>query len=423
MKMLHTGDLHFSNNLEKLAETVRTTNFVLDAAKADRPDVIIVAGDTLDEYDGRIRLDSDCARAAISFVERAADIAPVVIIRGTHSHDRESTYLFSHLRGRWPVHVANGVGMVALMTDGDPASTGFVRLEGRIPYPENYCKAVFILVPSMDKAALLGALGGESIQSGNIQFREAVHDLFAGFGLVNRSLSCPSVLVTHGMLTGAVFSTGQMAIGEDLEFGLNDLHAAGCDYVALGHVHKFQQFPGNVVYCGSPGRLNFGEQEDKGFVMVDFEEKTPFVRFIPAPARRFVFGECMEWSGAESIVGEAARIASDCQGAFVRLRYVVPEEERAGVDRDAIRKMLEDAGASAVKIEVQVIPRQRQRAAGISRVDSLREKVIRWGQTTGTDVPDAVLALAGVIECREVEELLSGATAAPVQPDFFLEAA
>jgi exonuclease SbcD len=235
------------------------------------------------------------------------------------------------------------------------------------------------------------------------------------------------------MLTGAVFSTGQCAVGEDLEFGLNDLQAAKCDAVMLGHVHK-QQSWGNVAYSGSPGRLNFGEQEEKGFLLWTFDGGSASHQFIPSPARRFVFGDLPEWSGAENVYNEAICMARDCKGAFVRLRYVVPEEERQSVDRGHLEALFE--GAASVKIEVQVIPKVRSRAAGISRVDSLPEKVRRWGSTVDIEIPDNVLALAASIEGKDADELLEAAMAAvsgaaPVvhvpadayQADLFAEAA
>lgn len=405
MRILHTADLHFSNNQEKLQEVVRTTDFLLQQASVDPPDVIVVGGDTVDEYDGRIRLDSDCARAAISFVRRAADIAPVVIVRGTKSHDRESPYLFQHLRGKHDIVVASEVQMVLLTPDR--------RLVPMID-AQSEAVAVFGLVPSLDKSHLMASVDAGSVRDGNNLFRNAVHDLFAGFGLVHdqfTSAGIPSILVTHGMLTGSSFSSGQTAIGEDLEFGLNDLHAAKASYVALGHVHKHQMFPGNVVYSGSPGRLNFGEKEEKGFAVAEFDGAACVdVRFVKTPARRFRFGDISEWSGADSIMSAVGDIAADCSGADVRFRFTIPDEERNTVDRAAIERTLLDAGAARVKLEVQIIPRQRQRAAGISRADLLTEKVSRWGDTVGEVVPDEVLALAGVIEGLSADELLSMAT-------------
>jgi exonuclease SbcD len=112
-------------------------------------------------------------------------------------------------------------------------------------------------------------------------------------------------------------------------------------------------------------------------------------------------------------------MARDCQGAYVRLRYTVPEEERQSVDRGHLETLFD--GAASVKIEVQVIPKVRSRAAGISRVESLPEKVSRWGETAGVAIPDNVLALAANIEGRDAEELLEAAMSsvsgvAPVAP-------
>jgi len=415
-KVLHSADLHFSISTDMLPEVIRTTDSLLDQARTEQPDVIILAGDTVDEYCGRIRLDSECARAAISFVQQAADIAPVVIVRGTKSHDRESPYFFAHLRGKNPIHVANSIEQVALVRHDMDLHAYYYEwrplADQRLVDGERMV-AAFSLVPSLDKSQLLAQVDA-SIAGGNIVFRELVHDLFAGFGLVNDACQCPTFLVTHGMLTGAVFSSGQTAVGEDLEFGLSDLQAARASYVALGHVHKFQEFAGNVFYPGSPGRLNFGEQEEKGFIMAEFSGRafTGF-RFLPTPARRFCFG-VVEWGddgSAEKVLAEARRVSVDCSGADVRFRYSIPEEERLSVDRSALESLFLGAGANRAKIEMNVIPKQRTRAEGISKLETLPEKVRSWGTVVGEEIPDDVLLLAGRIEGLSADELLAEARA------------
>lgn len=405
MKILHTADLHFSNNPDALREVVTVSDFVLTAAEQEFPDVIILAGDTVDEYLGRIRLDSEAARAAISFVQRAADIAPVVIIRGTKSHDKEAPYIFRHLRARFPIHVSTEIEQVALIAPG-----GVPLFCAYDPSWGGPTLAVFTLVPSVDKSNLAAMFPG-SVRDGNLLMREVLHDLFSGFGLVNEQIPAgiPRVLVTHGMVTGAQFSSGQTAIGEDLEFGIDDLLRANCDLYCLGHVHKFQAFAGKIYYSGSLGRLNFGEQEEKGFLVHEFTDasRLPTTRFIPTPARSFCFGEAT-WDGdAAAFEAEVARVESGCSGADVRFRYSIPEEDRHLVDRAALEQRLLAAGASRVKIECQVIPKTRQRAAGISQMQSLPEKVLKWGATVGVDIPDSVVSIASVIEGVDVEEILT----------------
>ena len=415
-KFAHTADLHFSNKVDKLEETIRCTNHMLDVTKEENPDVIILSGDTVDEYDGTIKLDSPTTRAAISFVQRCAAIAPVVIIKGTNSHDRQTPYIFQHLQAKYPVYVGTELEQVALVqVMGEQGWSGgghklrFEPISEALPSdPEKEMVAAFTLLPSVDKSYLYAKVQG-GIQEGNAQIRELLHDVLAGFGLVNDKISAPCILVGHGMITGSEFSSGQTAIGEDLEFGVGDLHAAKCDYYAMGHVHKYQSFPGHIYYSGSPGRLNFGEQEEKGFLIPEFEGRNvKEVKFHPTPARRFVFGEA-DWreGGKEAVLSSMTKCLKDCKGADVRFRYSITEEEQTAIRKDDIEKQFVDAGAKRVKIECQILPKERARAEGISKLEGLPAKVKKYGETVGEIIPQSVLDIAEVIEGLDNEELIS----------------
>lgn len=420
MKLLQTADLHFSNNKEKREEVITCTDHILTVAAAEGPDTIVLSGDTVDEFDGAIRIDSEAARAAISFVKRAADIAPVVIIRGTKSHDRETPYLFAHLGTKYPVHVSNQVEMVALMEGHNCSTPSFQPFNSiqqliELEVAGYVLKTVFTCIPSLDKSYLMGQVDA-SIKEGNAQTKEFLHDLFKGIGQINKQITTvPRVAVIHGMMTGAQFSSGQTAIGEDLEFGLNDLAQLEVDYVAMGHVHKFQSFKLSngalACYSGSPGRLNFGETEEKGFLMANFDgQKVKDANFHPTPARRFALYD-IQWgeSGVDGITAEAEKCKAECHGADVRFRYTIPEEEKYKVNRDELGKSFLYAGARKVKIEVTIIPKTRQRAAGISRITTLPKKVKMWGQTVGENIPEQALKIAETIEGKEVEELIAEA--------------
>lgn len=421
MKVLHTADLHFSISPDKLPEVIRTTNFLLDQAVVEQPDAIIISGDSFDEYDGRIRLDSECVRAAISFVQRAADIAPVLVITGTPSHDRETPYIFRHLQGKFPIHVSSDIETVVLTRLSDSVLL-FDRYSGESVSGD---LAVFTCIPSIDKRHLMANFGG-SIQEGNRETRGLIHDLFAGLGLINDTVpdGIPCIAVLHGMCTGSQFSQGgQVAVGEDLEFGISDLAVLHADYCALGHVHMQQCFDlGNGVkacYSGSVGRMNFGEKEAKGFLVVEFDASgsAKEIKNVPTPARKFCFVEA-KWD--ESVEGiehvERALVAAlpDAAGADVRFRFDVPEELRHLVDRAGIEESFLAVGALRVKIELQILPKTRARAAGISQLTSLPEKVRKWGDATDMVIPDSVLQLAGIIEGLSVEELLTHALSSSV---------
>ncbi len=88
----------------------------------------------------------------------------------------------------------------------------------------------------------------------------------------------------------------------------------------------------------------------------------------------------------------------DIDGACVRVRWTLPEEDRHEVDRKAIEAIF--AGAAQLKLEGRVIPVVRTRAAGISQASTVAAKVHSWAQATEANV-------APLLACLEA---LQGAT-------------
>jgi exonuclease SbcD len=409
MKFCHLADLHFSVKPEKLEEVMRCSNAALSSIKDSSPDLIILAGDTCDEHDGPIRIDSDTARALIQFVLACADIAPVAVVMGTPSHDRRTPELLRFLRGANQIYVADKIEMVQL------TSYGFEPYGNRSDAQAG-TKCVLTFLPSPDKAKIVGTFGGTSKQLTTMAAKEILQDTLAYIGEVNQTVhpDVPRILIGHGMITGSEYSSGTVATGEDLEYGIHDLNQTNADYKAFGHVHKFQEFPGHIVYAGSLGRLNFGEKEEKGFVMAQFAEgRNGFsMTFCPTPARRFLFLETTwEDGGLDAIAAEVDKGLAECQGADVRLRYSIPEEERHAVNRTDIAEKFIAAGARNVRVEPTIIPKIRQRAAGISQICTLSDKILKWGDTVGVEIPKRVLSIADTIEGDEVAELVVSARA------------
>ena len=70
--------------------------------------------------------------------------------------------------------------------------------------------------------------------------------------------------------------------------------------------------------------------------------------------------------------------ANDVRGAFVRVQWTMPEEDRHEVDRLAIQRIF--GAAAEVKLEGRVIPVVRTRAAGISQRGEHRREDRRLGK-------------------------------------------
>lgn len=201
----------------------------------------------------------------------------------------------------------------------------------------------------------------------------------------------PAVLMAHVSLQGATVGHEQsIMLGRDVTVGLDDLHARGFDYVALGHIHKHQQV-GSVppaVYAGSPERIDFGEEhEAKGFVSLTISDDGTGARrteweFHELPARPFRTLTIDARIDDPMIIvrRELERSARDVVGAIVRAQIEVEPGRERNVNTQEVRRMLLEAGASFVAhviVTSDTIGRSRGQLDDESARDSLR-MLERW---------------------------------------------
>jgi DNA repair protein SbcD/Mre11 len=106
----------------------------------------------------------------------------------------------------------------------------------------------------------------------------------------------PALLAGHLTVSSGIFSGSEKRAiyGTDPLFLPSQLALDPFDYVALGHLHRYQQinpseYPA-IVYSGSIERIDFGEyKEEKGFCHVTIPQKGHASHtFIPVPTRPFI---------------------------------------------------------------------------------------------------------------------------------------
>ncbi|MGD0238355.1 MAG: metallophosphoesterase [Syntrophorhabdales bacterium] len=393
MNVLHCADLHFDDEAGRLKNTILCCDQVIASAQAESPDLIVIAGDV---YDKGLILGSPGTLAAIEFVQRCGNVAPVVITSGTPTHDAaNSTEVFNKLNTAHSIHATSIPHQIGLAKDGR-----FIPINGDLKIPE--LAALVSCLPSVTRAGLMG-MRSCSLEETRIEAAELLRDLFQAWGVVNGKanlLGVPTVLVGHGTVRGSCLSTGQRVTDPDAEFGIADLKLTKAALICLGHIHMRQQIHENAFYAGSITRADHGETEEKGFFMHIIDEKAVSSRFIETPAR------IMRTFKPEGLP-DTALLESVMEGEYVRIVYTVKEEDVARVDEASLVRLAYEKGAAHVKIDKTVIPVTNVRAEGISRLASLEEKLKRWGELNGQPITEGLLGKLHLLRTADEETILS----------------
>jgi exonuclease SbcD len=382
IRVAHFSDLHYGGR--KLAEADRCFAAAIDRAIDLGVQAAVVSGDATDHA---LDLHAPAVLRLAAQVRRLADHCPVLLLQGTFSHEPPGT--LSTLRllgGRFPVHVADRIQQVGLTADGR-----WVESPGwSFDVPPDAIRALFTCVPSANKAVVAAALGAADASSA---LGEQLARLLCGFAGSNdraRTRGIPAIGVSHGTVFGCISEHGVPMAGFDHEFTTGALFAAHAQAFMLGHIHRHQAWHREgdagrqvIAYAGSIGRFHFGEEGDKGFLVWEVDAAGASCCLEPTPARRTID---IDFEGRPDIERMREVLAHhDLRGASVRVRWTVGEEDRAAVDRAAIESLLADA--VEVKLEGRIVPVVHTRAAGVSRLPSLAEKVSAWCRVT--EVSDA----------------------------------
>lgn len=358
------ADSHFDEH-SRFEETVRIHTWIARDMAERGVDLVLHGGDLYERKSTpRERL------AAAAWLTSVAELRPVVIMRGNHDAVGDLA-LLGKLDTRHPIIVEEGAAVHVV--------AGVAV--GCLAWPR--------------RSELLAQ--AESHASAEDAARVALQNVVRGLGLEMGEHAGPRVLLAHAMVRGSVTSTGQPLVGCDMELGIEDLDLASADLVALGHIHKAQEWDIStvaglsrpVVYPGSPRRSNFGELEAKGYVVATFDgSRLVSVERVETPATSMIHVEAnvQELAGYWTLVADDAPEDDAVLGAEVRLRYHVDADRReAGQRLAAHRKTeLERAGAVHVQVEEVVIPTTRARAPEVAAAPGLAEKLAAYWEARGT---------------------------------------
>lgn len=385
MKCLHSADWHLRE--KDIEEAERCLAFMIETARTEAVDLIVVAGDIF--HSQEIKLDSLSARLAVKTVSALADVAPVAIVLGTASHDGRAPQVMCFAKGKHDVRVSSDPEQIFLYQ-----GCFYESMVGNIK-PE----AVLTMIPQPTKQYFKSDNG---IGQTDAEISSAMTGMFAGFGATAQMYSAPHILVGHFNVAGSMLSNGQVRTGMDIEIGQDQLMMSGADLVLLGHIHLGQQV-GGAFYSSSIYAVNVGEDHPHGFYI---HEQDPLAgswehRFISTPCKRlarFMF---------DLTAGDKINYPADMiESSVVRLDISAWQDETKLINKDEIREELIRWGAIEVDIRVTPIPRVTVRAAEVLKADALRDKIQRRADLVGDVVAVETLAAADILEMTPPDQLV-----------------
>jgi DNA repair exonuclease SbcCD nuclease subunit len=199
------------------------------------------------------------------------------------------------------------------------------------------------------------------------------------------------------MVTGSKTAAGQPLRNCDFSLGLEDLAFLRCDHIALGHIHKAQEWSwtGTRRYCGSPFHTDWGDWADKSFTIWEYDsEGIHGVTTEALPAHQMLDLKTDFHADEGSITFDMVNMPLadplDCKNSEFRLTYSFnPEESTAA--HIAAKKWRDDMlrfGAADVKLNPQVIVTTSARIPEVTTAIAPADKLKAYMRSRGED-PEA----------------------------------
>ena len=243
---IHLADLHFGAFNPKSQYEILMNQVYNRIVQLPKIDIISIDGDI---FDHKVMSNSDAALYASKFIDNLVHLsieknATLVLLAGTYSHDFDQLKLFYHYMDH---NVELGAD-IRIITD--------IRFE--------YIKgAKILMIPELNSVS------------------ESVYQkFFFHSGWYDEAF-------VHGTFEGSVY--GNLTSGSSRLLTEKDF--IFCKGVAIsGHVHKSGCFKGFYYYCGCPYRWKFGEEEQKGFLILahDLDSRVHYVSFQEIDSFKYI---------------------------------------------------------------------------------------------------------------------------------------
>jgi DNA repair exonuclease SbcCD nuclease subunit len=243
----HIADLHFGKIDPLLEFNILKEQFLYNLESMQILDMVVIEGDI---FDHKFMANADAVMYACYFIEALVDIcrrkgSTLIIIAGTYDHDADQLKLF---------YPYIGIGKDVDVRIDEEVRFEYVKGKRILCIPELYNK-------------------GEEYYN-RFLFNGGYYD------------AC----YMHGTYKGSIFGKTIADLNSKREPIFKMEYFTNCiGPIISGHVHTPGCFDTHFYYCGTPIRRKFGEEEDKGFIVMlhNIDTREYCINFEPIESFRY----------------------------------------------------------------------------------------------------------------------------------------
>lgn len=389
--VFHTADWHLRDS--DIDECTEMCERIVRKAQDERPELIVHAGDITDRAE--TPFGSKAADLATRTFRRLSEIAPVVGVKGTPSHEGPNPMILGMAAQAHPIYIANRPEQVFFDRCGGMATISPVR--------SAYTKAIISLIPQPTKQWLATDLG---VADSDERVAYEMANIFVLMRPPMRD-TLPHIMAGHYTIRGAEISDTQLMIGRDIEISRDSMLMAAPTLGCFGHIHRYQRMNDIFFYSGSPRPIDYGEKEDKGVCLhvVHADGQNPATlaasEFINLymPRRVTIRKDMVSegWTPEQSLIHDK-HIDALVNGNHVKVEFKIWSDETGLLSADEARSFILGLGARSCKVDVITVPRENSRALEIIEMRTLDEKIKERAKITGDTITTGILAKAAELE-------------------------
>jgi len=371
LRVLHFADAHidmanYGRRDQETALPVRVMDFlhaldqIVDAAVEEKVDLVIFAGDAYKDRNPQPTFQREWGRRMMRLSNAGI---PTLLLIGNHD-------------------ISPAAGRAHTLQEFKTLHVPHIYVADRIELwsPEDLGVPLQVLtVPWVSRSKLMTReeISGRSLDDILTAMEDRVTKAISkGIGEANPDL--PLILTAHASVSGASYgSERSVMLGHELVLGGRIISDKRLDYVALGHIHKYQSLtPAGsqppAVYPGSIERIDFGEvNEKKGFILADVSRGHTDWNFIKLQTRPML-DIPIDTPAQETFMTnilEQLPEAEKVRNAICRVRLTYPANWEPLLDENLIIDHFR--GAFSLQIHKRRLSERRARLGDTLDVESL----------------------------------------------------